>query len=118
MGSVRRSASGSWQARYRDPLGRQRTRSFATKADARAFLGLVDLELAQGRWRDPNAGNVAFRDACQVWLESNPAKRATTLARDATVLRAHVVPLLGDVPMNRLTPGHVQSVVNEMIAKG
>jgi integrase len=119
VGSVRRSHNGQgWEARYRDVLGRQRSRSFASKADARAFLGSVDLDIAQGTWRDPNAGRVPFAQVAKDWLASNPTKRPTTYARDATVIRVHLDPALGRLPLNRLTPGHIQEVVNDMVAKG
>jgi integrase len=119
MGSVRRSPKGpGWDARYRDALGRQRTKAFATKAEARAFLGSVDHSLAQGDWRHPDAGNVTFAKVAARWLGANPSKRPTTYARDETVIRVHLGPSLGTYNLNRLTPGHIQAAVNDMVAKG
>ncbi len=57
MGSVRKDARGTgWQARYRDRSGRQRTRTFPSKAEARAYLGTVETDLAQGHLDRPLPG--------------------------------------------------------------
>jgi len=51
MGFVeRRSSEGRYRARYRDPLGRQRSRSFVRKADAQRFL--IEMEAEKGRGRE------------------------------------------------------------------
>jgi hypothetical protein len=49
-----------WRARWRDPAGRQRTKSFARKVDAERFLlGVEDAKL-RGAYVDPAAGKVNF----------------------------------------------------------
>ena len=42
MGSIRQAPSGRWQARYRDPNGREREKSFKRKADAQNFVTEVE----------------------------------------------------------------------------
>jgi integrase len=119
MGSIRRAPRSSrWEARYRDPLGRQRSKTFDTKADARAFLTATEADIARGRWQNPTAGRATFEAVADEWLSSNPNKRPTTLARDRTVVRVHLVPLLGNLPIGRITPGHVQAVVDAMRERG
>jgi hypothetical protein len=45
-----------WRARWRNPAGRQRTKSFARKVDAERFLlGVEDAKL-RGAYVDPAAG--------------------------------------------------------------
>jgi integrase len=118
MGSIRKAPrSGRWEARYRDPLGRQRTRTFTAKADAKVYLAAVEADIARGRWQDPASGRMTFADAAERWLRSNPRKKATTYARDATVVRVHLVPALGPLPLTRITPGHIQGVVEQMVAR-
>src|SRR5688500_10222648 len=87
--------SGRWEARFRDALGRQRSKTFGTKADARAYLSSVESDIARGRWDDPRAASVTFAEVAASWLASNPAKRPTTAARDGLVVRIHLDPLIG-----------------------
>ena len=45
-----------WRARYRDPAGRERSKSFTRKVDAERFLRHVEADLVQGQWVDPDHG--------------------------------------------------------------
>lgn len=120
MGSIRRAPRNEWrwEARYRDPLGQQRSKTLATKADAKAFLAATEARIAQGAWADPAHARLRFSDVAADWLASNPAKRATTHARDATVIRVHLDPVLGGLPLAGVRPVHVQQVIDTMVARG
>jgi len=119
MGSVRRAPrTNRWEARYRDPLGGQRTKTFDTKADARVFLSGMETSMARGTWREPGRSRAKFSRVAAEWLASNPTKRATTYARDATVIRTHLGPVLGDMPINHIQPPQVQEVIDRMVERG
>ena len=53
MGSIRKSprtvgrskSEARWEARFRDPSGHQRTRSFTSQADAKAFLATTEADV-------------------------------------------------------------------------
>jgi hypothetical protein len=54
MGWIRRPRSGrGWEARYRGPDGKERSRSFSTKRRAQEFLAISEAEKHRGDWRDP-----------------------------------------------------------------
>ena len=55
-----------WRARYRDGEGRQRSRSFAIKAEAVRFLALVQADLLRGSYLDPGRSRTAPPPALQV----------------------------------------------------
>jgi len=119
MGSIRRAPrSDRWEARFRDVLGHQRTRTFDNKTDARAFLAAVETDIARGAWQEPTAARITFEQLAERWLDSNPRKRPTTRQRDADVLRVHLVPLIGPLPAGRILPAHVRQVVETMIERG
>ena len=119
MRSIRRAPrTARWEARFRDPLGGQRTKTFDTKADAKAFLASVETSIARGTWRDPGRSRAKFSRVAAEWLASNPAKRATTYARDATVIRTHLDPVLGDLLVNHIQPQQVQEVIDRMVERG
>src|SRR5262249_22982243 len=44
--------------------------------------------------------------------------RPTTCARDDAVIRTHLLPVIGDVPIGKLRPSHARAVVDQMAAKG
>src|SRR5829696_7679098 len=49
-----------WQARYLDPDGRERTRTFERKQDAERFVVTMGADVLRGAYVDPNAGKVTF----------------------------------------------------------
>ena len=100
------------------PLGGERTKTFETKADAKVFLSGAETSIARGTWREPARSRAKFSKVAGEWLASNPAKRATTYARDATVIRTHLAPVLGDIAVNQVRPSHVQEVIDRMVERG
>lgn len=115
MGSVRRSPRTSrWEARYRDPLGHQRTKTFATKADARAFLAATQTDVMRGQWLDPAGARITYREWSEQYFATAVHKRATTAARDRTVNDKHFIPRIGTRRLGTLTPLDVRDLVEEM----
>jgi integrase len=119
MGSVRRAPrSGRWEARYRDPLGRQRTKTFATKSDARAFLAATETDVTRGQWIDPAGGRVTYLEWSEHYFASALHKRPTTAARDRIVNDTHFIPVIGKRSLGSLTPLDARAVVDQMVKRG
>jgi integrase len=114
FGSIRKLPSGRYQARYRDRLGTEFTQMFERKADADAFLAETQTDLNRGSWRSPRDGRMLFSEFCERWLCTDLAKAATTRARDAAVIKAHLLPMLGGLTLAEITPQDVQAVVGAM----
>ena len=74
-----------WQARYRDPDGRERTKDFARKYDAERFLTTVTSDVLRGSYVDPDAGKTTFGDFADRWLEAQTFGDTT---REATEFRS------------------------------
>ena len=66
----RRSRNGviDYRARYADPSGRMRSRSFAKKRDAEAFLIAEESKKQRQEWTDPALGKTLCGDYIEDWL--------------------------------------------------
>src|SRR5687767_1712881 len=96
MGSIRKAPrTGRWEARYRDPNGKQRTHTFDRRTAARAFLSAVEADVRRGNWLDPALAERPFAEVAAAWLKSNPHKKATTYSRDAAAITVHLLPAIG-----------------------
>jgi integrase len=113
FGSVRQRLSGRFEASYwwegKRYLG---PGTFATKADASAHLATVETALRRGAWIDPDAGKVRLEELAKEWLKSNPHKRESSRARDDSILRTHVTPVLGPRAIGSITRHDVQALVD------
>jgi len=119
MGSIRKAPrTGRWEARYRDPAGRQRTTTFDRKSDATAFLAATETDVNRGNWRDPGLGRTLLGDWIDEWWATTVNLRPSTRARDESYIRNHVLPTFGEVPLTQITQLGVRAWVAELDAKG
>jgi hypothetical protein len=73
--------------------------------------------MERGVWLDPSLGRTTFAEWAREWMTANPAKPATTAARDKVVLETHFIPTLGDRSLKNITPAHVKGCVDAMVAR-
>src|SRR5260370_12342849 len=59
-----------WRARYTDPDGKERSKSFDKKVDADRFLTEVEHSKLTGSYLDPDAGRVTLGSRARLWLDS------------------------------------------------
>lgn len=100
-----------YDVRYRGPGGRQFSRTFLTKRAALEFEAQQRTAKNRGTWIDPQGSKITIRELGQEWLDSNPAKRDSTWARDESALRVHVYPDIGDRTIGSLTPTDIRRLV-------
>ncbi len=68
---------GKYRARYKDPLGKTLSRTFARKADAQRFLLDFEADRVGGRWVDPRDADMPGRGVGRgVAFAVPPARRA------------------------------------------
>lgn len=95
-----RDCTGSWQARYRDPTGKQKAKNFKKKAEAEAFLDEVRTDIRQRRYRDPERGKVKLEDWWATFWEVEKEKcRTTTNNRKLGIWRKFIQPQWGSYPL-------------------
>ena len=109
-GTVRKLPSGRYQARLRrGDTGRQETvGTYRSKADADAALRAAEAALAAGRWVDPARGRITLKQYTEAWLAERSRLAPRTREIYAGLLRVHILPILGDVRLDRLTPSEVR----------
>jgi integrase len=100
-----------WQVRYRDPNGTERTRSFRTAVDAKAFRSTLEVDIVRGEWIDPSLGRTLFDDWRAQWWATTTANRPSTRARDESLIRNHITPTFGARPLGSITQLDVKAWV-------
>ncbi len=104
-----------WRARYLDPDGRERNRSFATKVMAEKFLTEVEHSKLAGSYRDPDAGRISLRKYAAGWVQGYPedSSRGEQIRRH---LDLHILPGLGSALLAHLDqrPSMVQQFFNSL----
>jgi hypothetical protein len=91
-GSQHGHGRNRWRARWRDPAGRQRTKSFARKIDAERFLlGVEDAKL-RGAYVDPAAGRVNFGEWAERWYKTTAGLKPSTRHTYRQLLDYQILP--------------------------
>lgn len=100
-------------ARYRDPFGKERTKTFRTQRDARNWLNEQEVAKSRNDWIDPTSGRVTFREFAEQW-QGVQVWRPSTSYQVESYFRTWVYPRLGDKPLGAIRPTHVQAMVKEL----
>jgi len=111
---IEKRGEGRYRVRYRDPEGKERSKTFALRRDARRFQSVVEEELARGMWVDPRAGRRKFGDFAAAAIEPRSGVRPATSARIASYLRIQIMPTFTDVPLCKISRLSVQAWVDAM----
>jgi integrase len=107
-----------WRARYRDPSGRERSKSFARKADAERFLVSVEDAKLRGAYVDPAAGKIAFSEWAERWFNTTAALRHTTRRDYRKLLDQQVLPAFASYSLAGIDALAVREWLAEMVAGG
>jgi integrase len=101
---------GKFVARWREPDGRQRSKSFDRAGDARHFLTDTEASLNRGVYIDHAAGKLTLTEYSVIWLAGLTFDPVTRMGTE-TKWRVRILPALGDVPLARLRTSAVQQFV-------
>jgi excisionase family DNA binding protein len=92
------------RARWRDPAGRQRTKSFARKIDAERFLlGIEDAKL-RGAYVDPAAGRVNFGEWAERWYKTTAGLKPSTRHTYRQLLDYQILPTFQKATLAGIDP--------------
>jgi integrase len=102
---------------WRDPAGDRRSKTVVGRDAALALKREIEDALAGGTYVDPKAGGILLRTYADEWLRSAAHLRPQTRRRYEGLLRVHIIPALGSIPVNRLRPSDLRSFVGTLSAK-
>ncbi len=108
FGTIRKLASGRYQARYWH-LGKQvgADTTFATKAEARAWLARMETDLLAGRHVDPSSRRERFGEYAARWLEARDLRPRT---RDTYASQlGHILGEFEAVELRKILPTDVRA---------
>jgi integrase len=112
----------SWCVVYDEPTSdgsrRQRRRTFRTRKEAEAFRTKALHEIQNGGYVEPT--DQTLGDHLLGWLESYARVnvRPSTFQSYELNVRRHVLPALGDVPIQQVRPAHIQAPYDAKIKGG
>lgn len=122
-GHVRRRG-GTWAVVVdvgRDPQTRRRRQKWhsgcRTKREAENALGKILADIASGTYVEPTQQTLT--EYADEWLEAQrPRLRASTWESYRDVLKAHVLPALGHVPLRALTASQIDALYARLLEHG
>lgn len=101
MGFIDKTPEGRYRAYFRDPSGKQRSKTFRLKKDATTFLAEIETSKTHGAYVSPHASRMAFGAHAAEWMATWNVE-ITTAARDRSIMQTHVLPRWGDVPLSKI----------------
>lgn len=116
MGSIVALEGGKYKARYRDHLGRSRSKTFRLKKDASDFLKTVGSDIVRGSYVDPRLGRITLSEWADHWLETKVNLRPGTYARYRRIIKKSLLPTFGPNQISRIGPLDVRKWLADMAA--
>ena len=107
-----------WQARWRDPGGRQRKKNFTRKVDAQRWLDQMQAERHRGQYIDPRAGKVRVRDVAEALASGLTHLKVSTATRYRGLVNGHILPRFGGWSIGDLRHSDVRDWVRDLSTSG
>ena len=119
MATPKRTSSGNWTIRYRDPSGNQHRRTFNRRIEAEQHLRQIGIAKDRGQFIDPADAKTRVDEWINDWHESRLNLRPSTETRDRTYINRYIIPHLGRHQLGHLTATRVRkwvATLNETLA--
>lgn len=117
MASIAKRPDGRWRARYRDDAGKEHSRHFDRKVDARKWLDGVTASIVGGTHVEPKTARMTVGEWCGTWLDGYATRRASTV-RQARVHVRQITAEFGGMPLSSVRPSHVRSWTARLRSEG
>jgi integrase len=107
-----------YRARYRDPLGRTKSKTFDRKADAQRFLAEMETDKARGGWIDPRHADLALARWSEEFLSLARRLAPSTQETYRRDLTKYVLPTLGAYRLGAIPPDAIENWLNDELEAG
>lgn len=77
--------------------------TYERRSDAEKALVLIEAQMVSGTWTDPERGRIKLGDYAETWIVQRPGLRPRTVDLYRWLLRKHIAPYLGDLPIGKLS---------------
>jgi integrase len=119
MAHIRRAKTGrGWEARYHDPMGKERGRTFRTKREAELFLGRQSADIQRGDYLDPRLARTTFEQWAEDWLSTTVHLKPKTQVSYESILRGRVLPVFGAARIASVEQIDIRRFVAELAKVG
>jgi len=118
MSSIEQLGKDRWRARWRDPGGRQKAKTFTQKDIADHYLRNIDAAIQTRTYVDPSLGNVKVREFAAKWMSAQGHLKPSTRATYESILSKHVLPRWGSTPLSKVAHEDVAVWVSGLINSG
>ena len=98
-----RNGHSFYLARYRDPSGKQVTKSFPDKKAAERYLHDTESAKGHGSYIDPAKSKITTGEWARRWLAAQTHLKASTYARYAGIVSKHIEPRWEHVPLAKVS---------------
>ena len=108
----------TWRARWRDPAGKERSKTFARKIDAERHIVTMEDAKLRGAYVDPGAGRVPLGPWAERWYASTAHLKPTTRRDYRKLLDHQILPRFRDMSLASIDTLMVREWVAELVAGG
>jgi integrase len=109
-----RNGKVRWVARYFDPDGRRRAKTFDRKVDAQRFQAQNETSKITGNYVDPARGKITTGPMADKWLETQGHLKPSTYARYAGIVEKWIKPRWGTTPLVKITHEDVAAWISSI----
>lgn len=124
MGTIRKRSKKGWTIQWDDPRGpdgkrRQRSKViYGTRKEAEEALALIEHQIRTGEYVEPSRMTLAA--LLERWLKDSASSRVSpkTFQEYERMIRNHIVPALGSLQVQRITPMQIQAFYSKVLECG
>lgn len=109
-----RTGHGTWEVSYRDPHGKQRSKSFKRLQDAQDFQREVKGAVKRGDYIAPEKSRTTFAQWAEKYLDQKANLERRTRDKYRESLDNHLLPAFGRLALSDITPDLIQEWVVNM----
>jgi len=109
-----RNGKVRWVARYFDPDGKRRAKTFDRKIDAQNFQARNKTLIISGSYVDPARGKIKMSAMADKWLATQGHLKPSTYARYAGIVEKHIKPRWGTTPLVKISHEDVAEWVSKI----